>query len=377
MTYDYLILATGVSASHFGIKGADEFTYGLYTRRDAVALRDRLMADVEGLSEGAPGSVLDVTMVGGGATGVELAGTVAELRDTVLRETFPDVNSSRIHVRLVEMQSELLTPFDAKLRAYTRDQLVKRGVDVRLDTAIAEVTPDRVILKNGQDLHSDITVWTAGRGRAARSKAVGPAAGPRRPDRDRSRPAGQGTGPHLRGRRHRPGHGQSDAPAFAARHPDGAFRGRADPADRGGPAHWDVPLPRQGPGGHDRPPVSGHRAGPRARSAGHARLARLAGPAPVLPARRAEPDLRNHQPRLAVHDVGARRHGHRRGRAQLRRAPRARRVPSRRAARPPVPLPRRPSRSPAGQPEPGGQPQRGGQPENDGQPAPAQARPSP
>jgi NADH:quinone reductase (non-electrogenic) len=162
MTYDYLILATGVSASHFGIKGADEFTYGLYTRRDAVVLRDRLMADVEGLSEGAPDSVLAVTMVGGGATGVELAGTIAELRDTVLKETFPDVNSSRIHVRLVEMQSELLTPFDPKLRAYTRDQLVKRGVDVRLDTAIAEVTPDRVILKNGQDLHSDITVWTAG-----------------------------------------------------------------------------------------------------------------------------------------------------------------------------------------------------------------------
>ena len=162
MTYDYLILATGVSASHFGIKGAEEFTYGLYTRRDAVAFRDRLMADVEGLSEGAPGSALDVTMVGGGATGVELAGTLAELRDTVLRGTFPDVDSSRIHVRLVEAQSELLTPFDPKLRAYTRDQLVKRGVDIRLDTAIAEVTPDRVILKDGRDLHSDITVWTAG-----------------------------------------------------------------------------------------------------------------------------------------------------------------------------------------------------------------------
>ncbi len=162
MTYDYLILASGVSASHFGIKGAEEYTYGLYTRRDAVTLRDRFLADVERLSEGPPGATLAITMVGGGATGVELAGTVAELRNAVLRETFPDVDSSRIHVRLVEMQSELLTPFDKKLRGYTRDQLVKRGVDVRLNTAIAEVTPDRVLLKNGQDLHSDITVWTAG-----------------------------------------------------------------------------------------------------------------------------------------------------------------------------------------------------------------------
>jgi NADH dehydrogenase len=160
--YDYLILATGVSSSHFGIKGAERYTYGLYTRHDAVTLRDRFMADVERLSEGSPDAQLAVTMVGGGATGVELAGTLAELRDGVLRETFPDVDGSRIHVRVVEMQSELLGPFGKKLRAYTHDQLVKRGVDVQLDTAIAEVTPDRVILKDGRDLHSDITVWTAG-----------------------------------------------------------------------------------------------------------------------------------------------------------------------------------------------------------------------
>jgi NADH dehydrogenase len=160
--YDYLVLATGVSSSHFGIKGADKYTYGLYTRHDAVTLRDRFMADVERLSEGSPDAQLAVTMVGGGATGVELAGTLAELRDGVLKETFPDVDGSRIHVRVVEMQSELLGPFHKKLRAYTRSQLVKRGVDVQVDTAIAEVTPDRVILKDGRDLHSDITVWTAG-----------------------------------------------------------------------------------------------------------------------------------------------------------------------------------------------------------------------
>ncbi|HWG15572.1 MAG TPA: NAD(P)/FAD-dependent oxidoreductase [Streptosporangiaceae bacterium] len=171
--YDYLVLATGVSSSHFGIRGAEQYTYGLYTRHDAVTLRDRFMADVQRLSEGRPDASLAVTMVGGGATGVELAGTIAELRDGVLRETFPDVDASRIHVRVVEMQSELLGPFDKKLRAYTRDQLVKRGVDVQLDTAIAEVTPDRVILKDGRDLHSDITVWTAGVAAPPETKAWG------------------------------------------------------------------------------------------------------------------------------------------------------------------------------------------------------------
>jgi NADH:ubiquinone reductase (H+-translocating) len=160
--YDYLVLATGVASSHFGIKGAAEYTYGLYTRHDAVTLRDRFMADVERLSEGSPNAQLAITMVGGGATGVELAGTIAELRDGVLRDTFPDVDPARIHVRVVEMTDSLLGPFGKRLRNYTRKQLVKRGVDVQLNTAIAEVTPDRVILKDGRDLRSDITVWTAG-----------------------------------------------------------------------------------------------------------------------------------------------------------------------------------------------------------------------
>ena len=162
ISYDYLILATGVSASYFGIKGAAEYTYGLYTRADAVVLRDHFMTDIEKLSTGPPGAELAITMVGGGATGVELAGTMAELRDTVLQETFPDVDPSRVHVRLVEMLPELLTPFHQKLRGYTRRQLEARGVDVRTDTAISEVTADHVVLKNGQELRSDLTVWTAG-----------------------------------------------------------------------------------------------------------------------------------------------------------------------------------------------------------------------
>jgi NADH:ubiquinone reductase (H+-translocating) len=162
MAYDYLILATGVSASHFGIEGAEKYTYGLYTRTDALTLRDRFMADIERLSMGPSDAELAITMVGGGATGVELAGTIAELRDTVLQETFSEIDPARIHVRLVEMLPDLLTPFHEKLRAYTREQLVARGVDVRTESAISEVTPTEVILKNGQRLRSDITVWTAG-----------------------------------------------------------------------------------------------------------------------------------------------------------------------------------------------------------------------
>jgi len=158
--YDYLILATGVSAAFYGIKGAAEHTFGLYTRTDAIVLRDHLMAAFERLS--VDRGDLHVTVVGGGATGVELAGTLAELRQTVLGATFPDVDPARVHVQLVEMAPYLLGPFHPKLREYARVQLMDRGVDVRLDTRIDEVTADQVRLAHGEDLPSDITVWAAG-----------------------------------------------------------------------------------------------------------------------------------------------------------------------------------------------------------------------
>ena len=160
MGYDYLILATGVTTAFYGVKGAAEHTFGLYTRTDAIVLRDHLMAGFERLS--VDSGDLNVTVVGGGATGVELAGTLAELRRTVLASTFPDVDPARVRVRLVEMAPHLLGPFHPKLQEYAKAQLLARGVDVRLDTRIGEVTADQVRLVHGEDLPSDITVWAAG-----------------------------------------------------------------------------------------------------------------------------------------------------------------------------------------------------------------------
>jgi NADH dehydrogenase len=161
--YDYLIIATGVSANYFGVKGAAENTFGLYTRADAIVLRDHIMNGFEWLDEDPDARrELTITVVGGGATGVELAGTLGELRSDVLRATFPSVDPARVHIRLIEMADALLMPFHPKLREYARKQLVKRDVDIRLNTRILEVAPDRVVVGDGQSLHSDLTVWTGG-----------------------------------------------------------------------------------------------------------------------------------------------------------------------------------------------------------------------
>jgi NADH:ubiquinone reductase (H+-translocating) len=160
--YDYLVVATGVSTAYHGIQGAAEHTFGLYTRTDAIVLRDHFTAAFERLS--VDSGDLHITVAGGGATGVELAGTLAELSATVLAATFPDVDPARIHVRLIEMAPALLTTFHPKLREYARVQLAKRGVELRLNARIAEITGQQVLLADGETLPSDLTVWAAGVG---------------------------------------------------------------------------------------------------------------------------------------------------------------------------------------------------------------------
>jgi NADH:ubiquinone reductase (H+-translocating) len=160
--YDYLILATGVAAAYHGVPGAAEYSLGLYTRADAIALRDRIMTGLERLSLTGHDSDVAVTVIGGGATGVELAGSMADLRNIALAASYPEIDRARVHISLVERAPALLEPFHPALREYTRRQLVKRGVDVRLGTAIAEITPGQVVLADGNVLASDITVWAAG-----------------------------------------------------------------------------------------------------------------------------------------------------------------------------------------------------------------------
>jgi len=162
LDYDYLVLATGVTAAYYGVTGADKHSLAMYTRRDAIALRDHIMAWLERLSGEDRGRSLAITIVGGGATGVELAGTLAELRNIALATAFPDIDRSRMQIRLVEQAPGLLAPYTPSLREYAHRQLLDREVDVRLGATIREITADHVVLAGGEHLPSDVTVWAAG-----------------------------------------------------------------------------------------------------------------------------------------------------------------------------------------------------------------------
>jgi NADH dehydrogenase len=118
LSYDYLVFATGVSAAFYGVTGAAEHSFGLYTRRDAVVLSDQIMSGLEALSVAGEGLDVGVTVVGGGSTGVELAGTLAELRSIALPSSYPDIDLARVHIRLVEQGPALLAPYHPALREY-------------------------------------------------------------------------------------------------------------------------------------------------------------------------------------------------------------------------------------------------------------------
>ena len=162
--FDYLVIANGITTNHFGIPGAEQYTMSMYTRAEALKVRDTIFGSLEivaGRSDPDTGG-FTVVIVGGGPTGVEMAGQLAELKTETIPSIYPELNPARVHVVLVEMTEHLLAPFDDSLRKYALRELIKRGVDVRLKTAISEVEADRVDFKDGSSMPVDLVIWAAG-----------------------------------------------------------------------------------------------------------------------------------------------------------------------------------------------------------------------
>jgi NADH dehydrogenase len=163
--YDRLVIAVGVTANFFGIPGAAEHSMPLYRRSQALAVRDRMFANLEDAAINGQDRDLRIVVVGGGATGVETAGAFAELRNNDMPTTYPELDTKRIHITLIEMQPFVLAPFHPKLRDYAKKSLEKRGVDLRLETAVKEVREDGVLVENNgkqEFLPAGIVVWASG-----------------------------------------------------------------------------------------------------------------------------------------------------------------------------------------------------------------------
>jgi NADH dehydrogenase len=163
--FDYLVVATGSTTAYFGIPGAEEHAYPLYSLVDAVALRNHILDRFEAAD--ADGSLIDdgaltFVVVGGGPTGVEVSGALSELFAMVLRKDFRALDVGKARVILVEMTDVLLQPFSSQSQRHARSRLEDMGVDVRTGEAVTKVTPTRVTLASGEELAAHTLIWAAG-----------------------------------------------------------------------------------------------------------------------------------------------------------------------------------------------------------------------
>lgn len=163
--YDTLVLAAGARTADFGITGVAEHAFGLKSLNDAMAIRQHMLEQFERCAvrpELVDDGALSIVVVGGGPTGIEMAGAMSELFNRVMRADFPELDLTRAQVELVEMAPEPLGPFHPKLRKHAVDQLERRGVTMHLGRSVKEVTDDGVLLDDGTFLSAATCVWAAG-----------------------------------------------------------------------------------------------------------------------------------------------------------------------------------------------------------------------
>jgi NADH dehydrogenase len=164
--YDYLVLAAGSSTSDFGIPGVAEHAYPLKTLPDAVRLRNHVLTTFERVdsaaSPGADPGALTVVLIGGGATGVEMAGALAELIAHNLAADFHHLDVSGARVLLAEMTDHLLPGFSPASQQAALRTLEAKGIEVRFGTSLAEVTAEGVRFADGTVVAARTVVWTAG-----------------------------------------------------------------------------------------------------------------------------------------------------------------------------------------------------------------------
>jgi NADH dehydrogenase len=168
LTYDRLILAAGAVTNTFGVPGADTNAHGMKTLRDAERIRTAILRRFEAAAAAVaagrpvPEGALAIAIVGGGPTGVELAGGLQELLAHGLRRDFPSLDVDGARVTLVEATDRVLGTFAPKLSSRAARTLERMGVTLQLGTGVSAIEPGAVVLADGRRITAGTVIWAAG-----------------------------------------------------------------------------------------------------------------------------------------------------------------------------------------------------------------------
>ncbi len=161
LPFDHLIVALGSATADFGIKGVSENALGMKSVAEAISIRTEVMRRFEDLCRFQDETRLSISVVGGGPTGVEMAGALAELVRGPLASD-EEHAAKHIDIYLIEAGPRILPSFSPSLSTRTKRDLEKLGVKVLTETAVQEITPRKILLKNGNEIPSEVTIWAAG-----------------------------------------------------------------------------------------------------------------------------------------------------------------------------------------------------------------------
>ena len=161
--YDYLVISTGTSTNFYGNKGIEDNVLGLKSTYQSINVRNEILHNFEELlyakdKEG----LYNIVIVGGGATGVELAGAFAEMTRGILPKDYPNINKEKVNVYLLEGGENTLANMSSFAQKYSKQQLQKMGVIVKTGTFVKDYDGEVVTLNNGETIHTKNVIWSAG-----------------------------------------------------------------------------------------------------------------------------------------------------------------------------------------------------------------------
>lgn len=163
--YDYLVIATGCTTNFFGNKNLEKYAYPMKSTTEAITLRNRILLNFEDAldcAEDEREGIMNIVVAGGGPTGVELAGSLAEMKKNVLPRDYPDMDFSKLNIYLVEGSPHTLLAMSEASQNKSQEYLEKMGVHVWVNALVEDYDGKVITLKDGRSIRTNNLIWAAG-----------------------------------------------------------------------------------------------------------------------------------------------------------------------------------------------------------------------
>lgn len=166
LDYDYLVMANGTKSNFFGMKNIEENALPMKSINQAVKLRNYLLREAERFinsnDEAEKRKMSNIVISGAGPSGVEVAGMLAEMRNSILNDIYPEFRNQKMDIYLVDGSPSVLPPMSEKSQKYSKKSLEEMGIHVKLNKLVSDYKDDKVIFDDGDTIETKTLIWTAG-----------------------------------------------------------------------------------------------------------------------------------------------------------------------------------------------------------------------